>query len=296
MSNSINIKFWGVRGSTPCANSENMHYGGNTTCVQIEVSGLDELLIFDCGTGFRNLGNALINSNEHLRGRIFITHPHWDHLQGFPFFKPFYEAQSWFRIYMPPQGDIGCSEILQGHMSNTFFPVSMDMLEADLDCETFQLGKKLFDGFTVEYMWASHTVPTAIYKISVGNKSIIFAPDNELMEDKGDATEKFEKEFRSFIKGADLLIHDAQFSREEYRNKIGWGHSAWEDVVDIAAEENVKRLLLTHHDPDNDDDKLSEIEAIMHSNASSNFEEISLAKEGQTVSLPLTKADKVSVK
>jgi ribonuclease BN (tRNA processing enzyme) len=172
----------------------------------------------------------------------------------------------------------------------------MDMLEADLDCETFQLGKKLFDGFTVEYMWASHTVPTAIYKISVGNKSIIFAPDNELMEDKGDATEKFEKEFRSFIKGADLLIHDAQFSREEYRNKIGWGHSAWEDVVDIAAEENVKRLLLTHHDPDNDDDKLSEIEAIMHSNASSNFEEISLAKEGQTVSLPLTKADKVSVK
>ncbi|MCH2449886.1 MAG: MBL fold metallo-hydrolase [Gracilimonas sp.] len=296
MSNSINITFWGVRGSTPCANSENMHYGGNTTCVQIEVSGLDELLIFDCGTGFRNLGNALINSEEHLRGRIFITHPHWDHLQGFPFFKPFYDAQSWFRIYMPPQGGIGCSEILQGHMSKTFFPVSMDMLEADLDCESFQPGKKLFEGFTVDYMWATHTVPTAIYKISVGDKSIIFAPDNELMQDGREVSNKFDEQLRAFIHGADLLIHDAQFSREEYKAKIGWGHSAWEDVIDIAAQEKVKRLSLTHHDPDNDDETLSEIEAQVHSYVGSKFEEISLAKEGQTIRLPLTKADKVSVK
>lgn len=296
MSNAINIKFWGVRGSTPCANSENMHYGGNTTCAQIEVPGLDELLIFDCGTGFRNLGNVLLNSGEHLRGRIFITHPHWDHLQGFPFFKPFYDEQSWFRIYMPPQGDIGCKQILQGHMSNTFFPVSMDMLEADLDCETFQPGKKLFDGFTVDYIWATHTVPTAIYKISIGDKSIIFAPDNEIMQNGGKISEKFEKEFSAFIQGADLLIHDAQFSREEYKAKIGWGHSAWEDVVDIAAKANVKRLSLTHHDPDNDDDKLAEIEAQVRSYAGSKFEEVGLAKEGQTVSLPLTKANKVSIK
>lgn len=296
MSNAINIKFWGVRGSTPCANSENMHYGGNTTCAQIEVPGLDELLIFDCGTGFRNLGNVLLKSGEHLRGRIFITHPHWDHLQGFPFFKPFYDEQSWFRIYMPPQGDIGCKEILQGHMSNTFFPVSMDMLEADLDCETFQPGKKLFDGFTVDYIWATHTVPTAIYKISVGDKSIIFAPDNEIMRDGGRISEKFEKEFIAFIQGADFLIHDAQFSREEYKAKIGWGHSAWEDVVDIAAKANVKRVSLTHHDPDNDDDKLSEIEAQVRSYAGSKFEEVGLAKEGQTVSLPLIKANKISVK
>lgn len=296
MSNTVNIKFWGVRGSTPCANTENMRYGGNTTCLQIEVPGIDELLIFDCGTGFRNLGNAFISSEEDLRGRIFITHPHWDHLQGFPFFKPFYDDKSWFRIYMPPQGGIECKEILQGHMSNTFFPVSMDMLEADLDCKTFQRGKKLFDGYTIDYMWASHTVPTAIYKISVGDKNIIFAPDNELMKDGGDITEKFKKEFRSFIHGADLLIHDSQFSREEYQDKIGWGHSAWEDVVDIAAEENVKRLFLTHHDPDNDDDKLSEVEAQVLSYTDSNFDEISLAKEGQTVSLPFTKADKVSAK
>lgn len=290
MNKSIDIKFWGVRGSTPCANSENMNYGGNTTCV--EIAGLDELLIFDCGTGFRNLGNELIRSGEHLRGRVFITHPHWDHLQGFPFFKPFYDRESWFRIYMPPQGEIGCKEILQGHMSNTFFPVSMDMLEADLDCETFQPGKKLFDDYSVEYMWATHTVPTAIYKIRIGDISIVFSPDNELMQDDGVNTIKFQKAFRAFIHEADLLIHDGQFSRKVYNDKIGWGHSAWEDAVGIAAEEKVQRLVLTHHDPDNDDEALADIEKKMIENDGSDFTELSLAKEGQTVSLPLNKANK----
>lgn len=273
-----------------------MQYGGNTTCVQVEVSGSDELLIFDCGTGVRNLGNELMRTQAHLRGRIFITHPHWDHLQGFPFFKPFYDGSSWFRIYMPPQGDIGCKEILQGHMSNTFFPVSIDMLEADLDCETFQPGKKIFENYTVDYIWATHTVPTAIYKISIEGKSIVFAPDNELMKDDGEITKKFKEEFTSFIEGTDLLIHDSQFSRQDYEQKVGWGHSAWEDVVDIAAKANVKRLSLTHHDPDNDDEMLSEIEAQVYARAGSNFEEISLAKEGQTISLPITKADKIQVR
>jgi len=293
VSKSIDIKFWGVRGSTPCANSENMHYGGNTTCVQVSVSGLDELLIFDCGTGFRNLGNELIRSDDHHRGRVFITHPHWDHLQGFPFFKPFYDKASWFRIYMPPQGEIGCAEILNGHMSNTFFPVSMDMLEADLDCETFQPGEKLFESYTIEYMWATHTVPTAVYKIRAGDKSIIFCPDNELMQDDGLNTVKFQKAFRAFIHEADLLIHDGQFSRESYKSRIGWGHSAWEDVLELAVQENVERLILTHHDPDNDDEKLATIEEMMMEKAGSEFTELSLAKEGQTISLPLNKAIKV---
>lgn len=101
MAESVNIKFWGVRGSTPCANSENMLFGGNTTCFQIEADSLDELLIIDCGTGIRNLGNHLLNGSRRISGRIFITHPHWDHLQGFPFFKPFYKENSWFRVYLP---------------------------------------------------------------------------------------------------------------------------------------------------------------------------------------------------
>lgn len=294
MKGSINIKFWGVRGSTPCANAENMTYGGNTTCVQVHIEGIDELLIFDAGTGFRNLGNELQSSGSYLKGRVFITHPHWDHLQGFPFFKPFYNGENWFRIYLPPQGEMGCEEILQGHMSSTFFPVSIDMFEADFHCETFQPGKRSFDGYSVEYMWATHTVPTAIYKITVDKRVIIFCPDNELMTDGSKESEKFRKEFKEFIKGCDVLIHDAQYDRDCYKERKGWGHSAWEDVSEIAKEAGVNRLYLTHHDPDKDDNVLADVEKVVKEKHGNNFKEICLAKEGQEIKLSLSEAKTIA--
>jgi phosphoribosyl 1,2-cyclic phosphodiesterase len=263
-----------------------MRYGGNTTCVQIQIKDKDELLILDSGTGFRNLGNELQGRGSSLHGRVFITHPHWDHLQGFPFFKPFYNGNNWFRIYLPPQGKIGCKEILQGHMSSTFFPVSIDMLEADLDCETFQPGKKDFDGYSVEYMWATHTVPTAMYKIRVDDKTIVFAPDNELMNDRTDICRQFRAAFKEYIGGADVLIHDAQYSKKIYNQRIGWGHSAWETVAELAKEVGVKRLFLTHHDPDNSDDVLAKTEEQIQDLYGASFERVCLAKEGQEISLP----------
>jgi len=291
---SINIKFWGVRGSTPCANIENMTYGGNTTCVQVQIEGIEELLIFDAGTGFRNLGNELQSNGSSLKGRVFITHPHWDHLQGFPFFKPFYNGDNWFRIYLPPQGDMGCEEILQGHMSSTFFPVSIDMLEADLQCETFQPGKRSFENYSVEYMWATHTVPTAIYKLTVKDRVIVFCPDNELVADDSEEAKKFKEEFKDFIKGSDVLIHDAQYNRVSYQERIGWGHSAWEDVAELAAEANVDMLYLTHHDPDKNDDVLAEVDKIVLEKHGSDFTEISLAKEGQEIKLSIDKAKTIA--
>lgn len=284
-----------MRGSTPCANSENMLYGGNTTCVQVKLPDHDDLLVFDCGTGFRNLGNILTEQNGAHKGRVFITHPHWDHLQGFPFFKPFYNHENWFRIYIPPQGELGCREILQGHMSKTFFPVSMDMLQADLDCETFQPDGKLFEDYTIEYMWANHTVPTAIFKLKTVGKTIIFAPDNEIVRDEGEEAQDFNNRFKVFIEGADLLIHDAQYDLKQYAAKVGWGHSAWELVVDIAAEAGVKQLCLTHHDPDNPDSVLARMEEEIKKQHSHQFDKIMLAKEGQEIILPCLKSDKVSV-
>lgn len=293
MKGSLKIKFWGVRGSTPCANEENMRYGGNTTCLQIQIQDKDELLILDSGTGFRNLGNELENNGNSHKGRVFITHPHWDHLQGFPFFKPFYGDNNWFRIYLPPQGEIGCKEILQGHMSSTFFPVSIDMLEADLDCITIQPGKKFYENYHAEYMWATHTVPTAIYKFYFGDKTVVFAPDNELVNEVTEESKKFKKDFRAFIHGVDVLIHDAQYTREQYKARKGWGHSAWEDVAEIAKEEGVKKLFLTHHDPDNDDDKLSRMDQIITEDYGDDFETISLAKEGQEVTLSYNPSKKI---
>ena len=285
MSHNIKIKFWGVRGSTPCANAENMVFGGNTTCLQIESDSFSELLIVDCGTGLRNLGNKLSEKDTPSNGRIFVTHPHWDHLQGFPFFKPFYDDKCWFRVYLPPQNQVGCKEILQGHMSNTFFPVTIDMLEADMQCETFEPGKLNFDGYSVEYMWAKHTINTAIFKFNIGGKIIIFAPDNEIPLDDTKESNVFIAEFQEFIKNADVLIHDAQFNMQQHIDRIGWGHSCWERVIEKTLYQGVKRLYLTHHDPDSNDEYLNELDNHVLDEYGHGFEYIGVAREGQAIDL-----------
>lgn len=287
MADSVNIKFWGVRGSTPCANTENMIFGGNTTCLQIEASTIDELLVIDCGTGLRNLGNHLVSHDKAIKGRIFVTHPHWDHLQGFPFFKPFYDERCWFRVYLPPQEDnVGCKEILQGHLSNTFFPVTIDMLHADMECETFdELDKIEFHGYTVDYMWAKHTVKTAIYRFHIGDKVIIIAPDNELPMDNSAASNAFIEEFRNFVSNADVLIHDAQFNNEQLKERFGWGHSSWERIIELAQGTGLKRLILTHHDPDSNDEYLANLDAHVKKRFGHYFDEIGFAKEGQIIRL-----------
>jgi phosphoribosyl 1,2-cyclic phosphodiesterase len=284
VSDSVKIKFWGVRGSTPCANSENMVYGGNTTCFQITSTELQELLIIDCGTGLRNLGNHLIYHGEPLKGRVFVTHPHWDHLQGFPFFKPFYEDDSWFRVYLPPQEDLTCKEILQGHMSNTFFPVTIDMLNADMDCETFEPGVMSFEGYSVDYMWAKHTINTAMFRFKIGGKTIVVAPDNELPLDGAPNAEAFINEFQSFIQGADVLVHDAQYNHEQMKHRVGWGHSSWERVIELTKGCGVKKLILTHHDPDSSDEYLAALDNHVKEEFANDFELICFAKEDFEIS------------
>lgn len=280
----VAITFWGVRGSTPCANRENMVYGGNTTCMQIHIPGSSEILILDSGTGIRNLGNELVKSEEEINGRIFITHPHWDHIQGFPFFKPIYGSTNHFEIHMPAQVNGGCKEILSGHLTKTFFPVTLEMIDANLVYITQKEGKQAYEGYEVEFMLANHTINTAIYKIHVDGKQIVFSPDNELNPISEKSNAYFYKKLKDFFKDVDVLIHDAQFDRDSYKDRRGWGHSAWEDVVDFALRSNVKNLFLTHHDPDSSDDKLKKLEQHVEQEFGDSFESIQLAKEGESVS------------
>lgn len=184
-------------------------------------------------------------------------------------------------MYMPPQDFGGCREILQGHMSNTFFPVSIDMLSSELEFETFLPGKISFQKYSVEYMWARHTVNTAMYKFNIGGKVIIFAPDNEIPLAPDEHTEKFLKHFKEFIKGADVLIHDAQFDRQQHIERLGWGHSSWESVVEIAKDLDIKNLFLTHHDPDSDDVYLDRLNNKIKKDYGAYFESVSFAREGQ---------------
>lgn len=286
MDSFVNIKFWGVRGSTPCPNTRNMLFGGNTSCMQLRIPGGDELLIFDCGTGIQNLGNAIIK-NEPLKGRIFITHPHWDHIQGFPFFKPFYDPKNNFNIHMPGQQQGGCKEVLTKYLAETFFPISLDMMNSNINCNTQPNDVHHYEGFSVEYMWANHTIYTAMYKLRIGDLVIIFAPDNELTTNKSPFAVEVINECREFFKDADVLIHDAQYSNEIYPERIGWGHSPWESVVQIAREANVKRLYLTHHDPDHDDEHLLMLDKTVKSDFGQYFDSVEFVKEGTEINLPL---------
>lgn len=282
----VKVKFWGVRGSTPTANPENIRYGGNTTCISVSAPFLDEYIILDSGTGIRNLGNYLENEvNYPLKGRIFITHPHWDHIQGFPFFKPLYRRGNKFVVHMPEQYKGGAKEILAGHLTKTFFPVTLDMISADISYITHENSSEKFGNYTVDFLLANHPTKTAIYKIKIDNYSIVFSPDNELPLETTPV--RFTKKFEEFISGCDLLIHDAQFCLNNYHSKMNWGHSAWERVIEISKRSSVKRLYLTHHDPDSSDDYLDEISTQVNEYMNNPFLDIKVVKEGMEVSLPV---------
>lgn len=274
------LTFWGVRGSTPCANKENMRFGGNTTCVQINVPDSDEVLILDSGTGIRNLGNHLARQGNTIKGRIFITHPHWDHIQGFPFFKPIYNPQNHFDIHLPVQVNGGCKEILSGHLTKTFFPVTLEMIDANIEYITQTQERQSYKGYDVEFILANHPTNTAIYKIHIGGKKIVFCPDNELVPITEKTESYFYTKLKEFLLGADVLIHDAQYNRDSYKKRAGWGHSAWEEAVDFALKSEVKNLFLTHHDPDADDQYLNHLNEKIQQMYASRFESIQVAKEG----------------
>lgn len=289
---SVNVKFWGVRGSTPCPNSENIIYGGNTSCVEIEVPGTDRLLILDSGTGIRNLGNFLEHySKKTLSGDLFITHPHWDHIQGFPFFPPFYKSTNCFNIRMPEQYRGGTKEILSGHLTKTFFPVTLGMFDSKLEYITQEENLQQFGDteLTVDYIVANHPTKTAIYRFSIHGYTIVYAPDNELPMTTSPL--RFVDRFCDFIKDCDLLIHDGQYDLEMLKKREGWGHSAWERVLELSRKSGVKRLYLTHHDPVSTDDKLDALSAKLTSYRKAPFTELKLAREGEVVRLPLKKAD-----
>lgn len=276
--NAFSIRFFGVRGSIPCANTEYMSYGGNTSCVQLVIPDSDEFIILDCGSGIRKLGEKLVLNKNLLNGKIFVTHAHWDHIQGFPFFKPIYSDDRNIEIYYPHKQDGDCKRAMTTQLTPSHFPVTPEMLNATINYIDFRKEIILFNGYEVSYKQAVHPVNTAMYKLKIGEKTVVYAPDNEL---NLKTQPNFLNEFSEFIQNVDVLIHDANFDRISYSTKQNWGHSAWEDVVEVAAKCNVKHLFLTHHDPTSTDE-IMDIRAGLLSKFEDKFESVQFAKEGKT--------------
>jgi phosphoribosyl 1,2-cyclic phosphodiesterase len=249
------IKCWGSRGSIPVSGKEYLKYGGDTTCLEIRTKSND-IIIIDAGTGIRRLGNLLIKENQNKYHFIF-THTHWDHIMGFPYFKPLYSNHTEFRMYRCPFHSQLVKNIISNIMAPPNFPVKYSDIKAELfyeeACPTeFEIGS-----VKVVPIPISHPNGGSGYKFIEDNKSFVFLTDNELgFIHPGGLPYK---DYVKFSSGADLLIHDAEYTPEEYKTFIDWGHSVYTDVLNLAFEAGVKKVGLFHLNQERTDREMNKI-------------------------------------
>jgi phosphoribosyl 1,2-cyclic phosphodiesterase len=250
------VKFYGTRGSIPVCDREFQDFGGNTTCVLIK-GELGQVAILDAGSGLRNLGKDLMTSGHQQVGTMFLglSHFHWDHIQGFPFFAPAYDPRRHFTIMAFGRGASGkdLKSIFAGQMQQEYFPVPLDQMGATF--AFLEPGSSTFAYGPARVIAHRHNHPGGAYtyRIESHGKVLVFCTDIE-------HGERLDPHIVRLATEADLLIHDAQYTPEELRHKKGWGHSSWEQAIEVAKQAGVKRLALTHHDPDHNDEFLLRVE------------------------------------
>lgn len=243
------IRCWGARGSIPVSGREYEKYGGDTCCIEIRTKD-DRIVIIDAGTGIRRLGNRLLAENRHDYTMLF-THTHWDHVMGFPFFKPIYMTDTKIDLAGCPFTRTSFRKLIASVMSPPYFPVKFGDVEAEIHYEetcqeTIQIG-----GMTVTPIPISHPNQGRGYRFEEGGKTFVFLTDNELTYQHPGGLEY--QDYRDFVKNADLLVHDAEYLPEEYRLTRTWGHSVYTDAMRLALDAGVARLGLFHHNQDRTD-------------------------------------------
>lgn len=250
---SFTLRFWGTRGSLPAPRPSTNKYGGNTPCLEVRVE--DRVLIFDAGSGIRPLGAKLKREAAKVRAHIFFTHYHWDHIHGFPFFYPAFAPGNRFVIHGQPHKGRNVKDILSGQMAGPYFPVPLDAMRARFDFRDVGPKQRLRVGpATVRTELLNHPGRALSYRIDYRGRSIVYASDTE-------HGNKLDQRLVEHCRGTDILIYDACYTPEEYRNgRQGWGHSTWREGVRVAEAAGARRLLLFHHEPSRNDRALMRIE------------------------------------
>ncbi len=271
----IRLKFWGVRGSTPTPQLENLRYGGNTSCLELRLED-NQSVIFDAGSGLRNLGSQLLKeaNGTNLDLKVFLTHFHWDHIQGIPFFAPLFRPGNRVTFHSHCNGSL--EEILEGQMARPYFPIDLASVAAKREFIELDSRPCSFSGVTVRPFPLNHPQGAVGYRIEAGETVIVYATDLE------HGHPQLDKTLRDNASGADLLIYDAQYTPDEYSRYRGWGHSTWVEAVNTAREAGARRLALFHHDPTHDDQFLDQI----FETARQHFPELCIAAEGSELAFP----------
>ena len=248
MSDKFTIRFWGVRGSIPCPGPSTARFGGNTPCLEVRCG--NRLIIFDGGTGLRELGNDLMKSGAPLDADILLSHCHIDHVNGIPFFAPFYSGANTFRIWaghlLP---NLNLEDALRSLMSHPLFPIEVEVFKADIRYRDFHAGETLDlgDNIAVKTVPLDHPGGATGYRLDFGGKSFAYLTDNEIRPSGPDPR------LVALARGVDLAVYDCTYTDGEIKSKSGWGHSSWRQGLALADAAGIKTFCLFHHAPEHDD-------------------------------------------
>lgn len=289
---SLRVQFWGTRGSIPSPGPKTVRYGGNTPCVEVRTME-GWLIILDAGTGMRELGRSLLGraNGAPIKGDIFLTHAHWDHIQGIPFFGPIFQRGNHFTIWGSHSLETSIDRIVRDQMNPVVFPVTFEELDATIDFSAISDKKQQRQGFEVSAYPVRHPGGALGYRFTEvpnGSHSLVYISDNELGSGgKYETPVGWRSKLVEFVKGAKVLVHDTTYTAEEYDHYRGWGHSTYDDALALAIEAKVGTLVMFHHKPERSDEELDQrVEAARQIVKDKGVElEIVAAAEGMTLTV-----------
>ncbi len=305
----MKIRFWGVRGSIPCPGPHTQKYGGNGACIELRVGEEKRLVVIDAGSGIRELGNFLMQNdlpNGPMQIDMFLSHTHWDHIMGFPYFTPIYVPGTKMRVYGPVTfEDDPLEDVVGGQMKYRYFPVNVGELASNIEYNRLQENPEidLGGGLKLSTKFLNHPITALGYRFEYEGKVFctcydtepfrnlfITDPDDpdydEAMAYEGEEVAREQNQaIEDFFQGADLLVYDAQYTQEEFASRIAWGHTSMEYAIEAATRAGVKRLALFHHDPDRSDEQLDQLSKELWEPEGNGVTEVFFARERMEIDL-----------